>query len=85
MKVSTRTAQKTALINRVSSIKGFTLLEVMIVMAIVGLLMALVGPLTIKSHEKTQAKAELLTLQNWIRGNSYRAYATGKGGRFYPG
>lgn len=61
---------------------GFTLIELMIVMAVVGLLMALVGPLTIKGYEKIQAKEEQLTLANWIRTNSYRSFAMGKEGTF---
>ncbi|MFT5755304.1 MAG: prepilin-type N-terminal cleavage/methylation domain-containing protein [Alteromonadaceae bacterium] len=59
---------------------GFTLIELMIVMSIVALLMSLVGPLTIKSYEKVKAKEEVSTLKNWIKGNSYRSFATAKQG-----
>lgn len=50
----------------------------MIVMSIIALVMSLVGPLTIQGYEKIQAKEEQLTLQNWIKGNSYRSFATSK-------
>jgi len=59
---------------------GFTLIELMIVMSIIALVMSLVGPLTIQGYEKIQAKEEQMTLQNWIKGNSYRSFATSKAG-----
>ena len=62
--------------------RGFTLIELMIVMAIMALLMALVGPLTIQGYEKMQGKEEQLALKNWLRANSYRSYATGQAGEF---
>ncbi|WDE03953.1 type II secretion system protein [Thalassomonas viridans] len=62
--------------------RGFTLIELIIVMAIVGLLMGLVGPLTVKGYEKIQAKEEQLTLINLLRANSYRSFAAGKPGMF---
>lgn len=52
----------------------------MIVMSIIALVMSLVGPLTIQGYEKIQAKEEHMTLQNWIKGNSYRSFATSKPG-----
>jgi len=58
--------------------QGFTLIELMVVMAIVALLMSLVGPMTIEGYEKIKAKEEQLSLKNWIKGNSYRSFATGK-------
>lgn len=61
---------------------GFTLIELMIVMAIVALLMSLVGPLTIQGYEKIKAKEEQLSLKNWIKANSYRSFATGQTGEF---
>ena len=36
---------------------GFTLIEMMVVMVIIGLLMALVGPNLIKQEEKSKGKA----------------------------
>jgi len=56
---------------------GFTLIELMVVMAIVGLLMTMVGPLAINTVEKANAKQEMLTMKNWFRKISYRAYSTG--------
>ncbi len=54
--------------------KGFTLIELIIVMSIVVLLTTMVGPLAIRNLEKAQAKSELLSLKNWIDKISYRAY-----------
>jgi len=59
-------------------VKGFTLIELMIVMSIVALLTGLVGPLAINSLEKAQAKEEMLSMKNWLRKISYRAFATGQ-------
>ncbi len=56
---------------------GFTLIEIMIVMSIVALLMTMVGPLAINSVEKANAKQEMLTMKNWFRKISYRAFSTG--------
>ncbi|MCJ8296689.1 MAG: type II secretion system GspH family protein [Colwellia sp.] len=60
------------------STKGFTLIELMVVMSIVALLMTMVGPLAINTVEKANAKQEMLTMKNWLRKISYRAFATGK-------
>jgi len=57
---------------------AFTLIELMVVMAIVALLMSMVGPLAINTLEKAQAKQEMLTMKNWFRKISYRAFSTGQ-------
>jgi prepilin-type N-terminal cleavage/methylation domain-containing protein len=57
---------------------GFTLVELMIVMAIVALLLTLVGPLAINNLEKAQAKQEMLSVKNWLRKLSYQSFLTGK-------
>jgi len=59
---------------------GFTLIELIIVMSILALVMSFVGPMTIQGYEKIQAKEELLSLQSWMKGNSYRSFATSKAG-----
>ncbi|WP_022945999.1 type II secretion system protein [Pseudoalteromonas ruthenica] len=56
--------------------KGFTLIELIVVMAIVSLLVGLVGPFTIGSVERANAQAEALTLQNYFKRLSYLAYAS---------
>jgi len=55
---------------------GFTLIELMVVMSIVALLMTMVGPLAINSVEKANAKQEMLSLKNWFRKVSARAFYT---------
>ncbi|MBL4909427.1 MAG: prepilin-type N-terminal cleavage/methylation domain-containing protein [Alteromonadaceae bacterium] len=57
---------------------AFTLIELMVVMAIVAILMTMVGPLAINTLDKAQAKQEMLTMKNWFRKISYRAFATGQ-------
>lgn len=57
---------------------GFTMIELLIVMAIVSSLMALVGPLVIDSYEKAQAKVEMQQLNNYISRLSYGAFADGQ-------
>ncbi|MEW6989430.1 type II secretion system protein [Colwelliaceae bacterium 6441] len=58
--------------------KGFTLIELMIVMSIMALLMGLVGPMMMNSLEKAQAKQELLTAKQWFKKISYRAFSSGE-------
>ena len=60
-----------------SKYKGFTLIELMVVMSIVALLLTMVGPLAINAVDKANAKQEMLTMKNWLRKISYRAFATG--------
>lgn len=58
---------------------GFTLIELTIVMTILGLLLSLIGPMTIQSIEKAQAKSELLSVKNWLKNKSTSAYLEGQG------
>ena len=46
---------------------GFTLIELMVVMAIVALLLTMVGPLAISAVDKANAKQEMLTMKNWLK------------------
>jgi len=54
--------------------KGFTLIELTVVMAIVALLVGLVGPMTVQQLDKAQAKAELLNLKRELVAISQRAF-----------
>jgi prepilin-type N-terminal cleavage/methylation domain-containing protein len=56
--------------------KGFTLVELLIVMAIMSLILSIVGPLTVKMVDKAQAQSELITLKNAIHKLSYKAFAS---------
>ncbi|WP_405598786.1 MULTISPECIES: type II secretion system protein [unclassified Pseudoalteromonas] len=58
--------------------KGFTLIELMVVMTIVALLIGLVGPMTIQQLDKAQAKAELLNLKRELVAVSQRAFFSGQ-------
>jgi prepilin-type N-terminal cleavage/methylation domain-containing protein len=55
---------------------GFTLVELLIVMAIMSLILSIVGPLTVKMVDKAQAQSELITLKNAIHKLSYKAFAS---------
>ncbi|WP_340680298.1 prepilin-type N-terminal cleavage/methylation domain-containing protein [Paraglaciecola sp.] len=57
--------------------KGFTLIELLVVISIMGALMSIVGPMTIDSISKAQARSEALTLKSWIRYQSQRAFISG--------
>ncbi len=57
--------------------KGFTLIELMIVMSIASLLIGFVGPLAMNAFDRAQAKQELLSLKGWLKKISVRAFTTG--------
>ena len=54
--------------------KGFTLIELIIVLSIVGLLLAVVAPISIKAVDKTEDKTELLTTTKWIKNIGFQAF-----------
>jgi prepilin-type N-terminal cleavage/methylation domain-containing protein len=55
---------------------GFTLIELMVVIAIISILMSLVGPLVVNSLQKAQAKVEVMTIKRWSKHISQRAFLT---------
>lgn len=65
-----------------NKLAGFTLIELMIVMTITGLLMGLVGPMTIHQLERSQAKSELLNLKRQLKNASIKAFFSGKALRY---
>lgn len=54
--------------------KGFTLIELIIVLSIVSLLLAVVAPISIKAVDKTEAKTELLNTTKWIKNIGFQAF-----------
>ena len=56
---------------------GFTLIELLIVFSILGLLVALVAPLTVKQVEKTHGQEDWLVLERAVEGLAFRAFAEG--------
>lgn len=54
--------------------RAFSLIELMVVIAIMSTLMAIVGPLAINSLEKADAKQEIITLKKWGDAISQRAF-----------
>jgi prepilin-type N-terminal cleavage/methylation domain-containing protein len=58
--------------------KGFTLVELLVVLAILGLVVALVGPLTADRLDKARAQEEWLVLERTVSGLAFRAFAEGR-------
>jgi len=58
--------------------RAFTLIELMVVMAILALLMSLVGPMAINSVERAKSRQEMMSVKNWLRVVSARAFNTGQ-------
>lgn len=60
------------------SMRGFTLIELIVVMLIMASLLSLVGPLAVKNVETTQYKTEEMQFKNWLVKMSHTAFYTGK-------
>jgi len=63
-------------VNKINN--GFTMIELLIVLAIMSTLMGLVGPLAINAYDKAQAKTEKYQLNNFINKLSYEAFTQGQ-------
>jgi len=58
--------------------RGFTLVELLVVLAILGMVVALVGPLTADRLDKARAQEEWLVLERTVTGLAFRAFAEGR-------
>ena len=58
--------------------KGFTLVELLVVLAISGTLLALVAPLGFRSVERVQVQTELVSIQRWYDRIGYLAFIRGE-------
>lgn len=58
--------------------RGFTLVELLVVLAIFGLLLGLVGPLAVDRLDRARAQEEWLVLERTVTGLAFRAFAEGK-------
>ena len=59
-------------------VRGFTLVELLVVLAILGFVVALVGPLTADRLDKARAQEEWIILDRTVRGLAFRAFADGR-------
>jgi prepilin-type N-terminal cleavage/methylation domain-containing protein len=55
---------------------GFTLVELLIVMSIMGLILSLVGPLALNMIDKAQAQSEFISFKNNLKKISYISFAS---------
>ena len=53
--------------------RGFTLIELLIVIVLLGLAIALVGPLTVEQVENARARNEQQKLVRWLQKQSFTA------------
>lgn len=60
-----------------TKVKGFTLIEITIVIIIMATVAALAGPLGFKELEKSRAKTEFLTFRNTVKLHTTMAFAQG--------
>jgi prepilin-type N-terminal cleavage/methylation domain-containing protein len=58
--------------------KGFTLIELMVVLAIMSVAFALVAPNILKTYDKVKGKAEVVELMDIIKKISYKAFINGR-------
>ncbi|WP_299791216.1 prepilin-type N-terminal cleavage/methylation domain-containing protein [uncultured Shewanella sp.] len=57
--------------------QGFTLIELMVILVIMGVLLSLVGPLAVNNLDKVTVKTEEKQLQNWLIKTSFSAFNRG--------
>lgn len=62
---------------------GFTLIELLIVIVLLGMAIALVGPLTIEQVENSRARNEQQSLQRWLQQQSFTAFSRQQPARFW--
>jgi len=58
--------------------RAFTLVELLVVFAILGFLVALVAPLGVRQVEKARAQEQWLVLERTVEGLAFRAFAEGR-------
>ena len=58
--------------------KGFSLIELMVVLLLMSLLMTIVGPFATQSLNRVQAKSELIELKQWLKKQQAKAFLQGK-------
>ena len=61
-----------------SRARGFTLVEMLIVIAIVGVLVSLVAPMGVRQVDKARAQEEWLIVERTIASLAFRAFAEGR-------
>ncbi|QLE86114.1 type II secretion system protein [Shewanella sp. Scap07] len=57
---------------------GFTLIELIVVLVIMGTLLSLVGPLAVRNVDKMNVRTEEMQFKNWLDKVSYTAFNRGQ-------
>lgn len=58
--------------------RGFTLIELMVILVIMGTLLSLVGPMAVKNVEKMGIKTEEMQFKNWLSKSVFVAFNRGE-------
>lgn len=61
----------------VRRVSGFSLIEIMVVLIIIGALAAIVAPLTIKQLQSSEARSEYLHFRSTLKGLTAKAFTRG--------
>ncbi|TMO67098.1 hypothetical protein CWC18_01435 [Pseudoalteromonas aurantia] len=64
--------------SRVAKTKGYTLIELMIVLSLIALTLSVIGPFSIQSIERASAKSEMLELKQQIKNIGNKAFLHGQ-------
>lgn len=60
----------------IASGKGVTLIELLVVIVLLGIAIALVGPLTMQQIDSSRARNEKLKFERWLQQQSFNAFAS---------
>lgn len=64
-------------------VKGVTLIELLVVIVLLGIAIALVGPLTLQQIDSSRARNERLKFARWLEQQSFNAFAQEQGVTLY--
>ena len=65
------------MVNKIHHNRGFSLIEIMVVLLIIGSVVAVVAPLTIKQLQTSEARSEFLHFRSTLKGLTAKAFTRG--------